>query len=123
MTVLRAMLCSLSVLGLCVALVVAADKEKADTKNKADKKEKEAKIVKVDSKKGTLTVRMRNEEGKEVEKTFRLAEDIRYLDSTGRVAAIDVFVSGDDVLIIEREGKVTQMKKKNRTNTKKDAGK
>jgi hypothetical protein len=115
--VLRSTLCSLAVLGLCMALAVADDKDKAGRKDSKDKREKEAKITKVDAKKGTVTVKMKDKDGKEVEKTFRLAEDVRYLDSTGRVAAIGVFTSGDMVLIIEREGKIQQMKKKDKSGT------
>jgi len=34
-------------------------------------------------------------------KTFKLTEDVRILDSTGKVVAIDVFRSGDEVLVID----------------------
>ena len=59
-----------------------------------------------------------------MEKTFKLAEDIRYMDSTGKVAAVDVFTSGDYVLIVEREGKIHEMKKHDRKGGKgaKDTG-
>lgn len=70
-----------------------------------------AKITKVDAKKGTVTVRMKDEKGKEVEKTFYLTEDAEYVDSTGAVATIDVFESGDDVLIIESDGKIDELNK------------
>ena len=86
---LRAMLCSAAVLALCVGGAFAqATKDTKDTKNKG--KHARATITKVDAKNGTVTVRMKNKEGKEETRTFKLAEDIRYLDSTGRVAAIAV---------------------------------
>jgi hypothetical protein len=69
------------------------------------------KITKVDPRKGTVTLRMEDNEGKEVEKLFRLTEDVEYLDSTGRVAALDVFQCGDEVLIIEMEGKIKELKR------------
>ena len=59
---------------------------------------------------------MMGKEGKEVEKTFQLTEDVEYVDSTGKVATLDVFQSGDDVLYIENEGKIKELKK----NTKQD---
>jgi hypothetical protein len=108
------LLCAFAVLALCV-MGALADKDTKDTKDTKDKKQSEAKIVKVDAKKGTVTVKMKDKDGKETEKTFTLAEDIRYLDSTGKVAAVDVFTSGDWVLIVEREGKVHEMKKKEKT--------
>jgi uncharacterized protein YigE (DUF2233 family) len=75
------------------------------------KKAAQATITKVDAAKGTVTVRMTDKDGKQVEKTFQLAEDAEYLDSTGRVATVDVFRSGDEILIVEGEGKVTGVKK------------
>ena len=75
------------------------------------RKEAEAKITKVDSKAGTITVQMTDENGKNVEKTFRLVEDSEYIDSTGRVAVLDVFQSGDDILLIEGDGRIKSMKK------------
>lgn len=69
------------------------------------------KITKVDPQKGTVTLRMEDEKGKEVEKLFRLTEDVEYLDSTGRVATLDVFQCGDEVLIIEMEGKIKELKR------------
>jgi hypothetical protein len=110
----RSILCSLLFLGLCGALVAAPSKE-----TDKSKKEQEAKITKVDAKKGTVTVKMKDEMGKDVEKTFKLAEDIEYLDSTGKVASVDIFTSGDLVLVVEREGKIAKMKKEKSDNTTK----
>ena len=50
-----------------------------------------------------MAVKMKSDD-KEVEKTFKLAETIEYVDSAGKVAAADIFTSGDMVLIFEREG-------------------
>ena len=73
-----------------------------------------ATITNVDAKKGTVTVKMKDKDGKDVERTFTLAEDARYFDSTGKVAALDVFRSGNEVLIIEEQGKVKQLQQKTR---------
>jgi hypothetical protein len=109
---LRAMLCSAAVLALCVGGAFAqATKDTKDSKNKNTGKHARATITKVDAKNGTVTVRMKNKEGKEETRTFKLAEDIRYLDSTGRVAAIDIFRSGDEVLVLEERGQLKEMKK------------
>jgi hypothetical protein len=72
-------------------------------------------ITKVAPREGTVTVKMEDKEGKEVEKTFRLTEDVQYLDSTGRVATLDIFQCGDEVLIIESEGKIKELKKHPKT--------
>jgi uncharacterized protein YuzE len=109
----RSMLWSLLMVGVCVGFA-AAEKDKADPKDKADKKAKEAKITKVDAKKSTVTVTM-PVKGEDVVKTYKLAEDIEYMDSTGKVATIEIFTSGDMVLIVEVDGKITQMKKKEKS--------
>ena len=75
------------------------------------RKHAEATITKVDAKDGTLTVKMMDKTGKEVERTFHLTEESEYIDSTGRVAALDVFQSGDYVLLIEENGTIKEMKK------------
>ncbi len=74
------------------------------------KTQAEATITGVDAKKGTLTVKMTDENGKEMEKTFYLTEESEYVDSTGRVAALDVFQSGDYVLFVEEDGKIKELK-------------
>jgi hypothetical protein len=105
---LRLLLCSTAVLGLMVGGLVADEAKKEKEKGK---KHNEATITKIDAKKGEVEVRMKNKEGKEVEKTFKLEGDIVYLDSTGRVATVDFFRSGDDVLVLEESGHLKEMKK------------
>ncbi|HLJ94589.1 MAG TPA: hypothetical protein VKU02_15490 [Gemmataceae bacterium] len=75
------------------------------------RKHAEATITKVDPRAGTVTVRMKDQNGKEVDRTFHLTEDAEYLDSSGRVATLDVFRSGDQVLVVESEGRIKAMKK------------
>ncbi|HVX61895.1 MAG TPA: hypothetical protein VHC19_14865 [Pirellulales bacterium] len=75
------------------------------------RKHAEATITNVNPQAGTITVKMEGKNGKETEKTFRLIEDAEYLDSEGHVAVLDVFRSGDQILIIESEGTVKAMKK------------
>jgi hypothetical protein len=114
----RVMLFTFAVLGLCLTGARADDAKK-------DKKS-EAKIVKIDKKAGTVTVAMKDENGKEKNRTFHLTEDMHYFDSTGKVAAMDVFQSGDYVLVVEHEGKIKELHKKDHSaaNTnKKDTGK
>lgn len=71
----------------------------------------EATITHVDAKAGTVTVSYPGPNGKAVQRTFHLVEDSEYLDSTGRVAAVDVFRSGDEVLFVEADGNIKMMKK------------
>lgn len=78
----------------------------------ADKKGKEATITKVDPVQKTVTVKCKDALGKETEKTFSLDAEIRYVDSNGKVAAIDIFQVGNEVLIVEEEGKLKEMCKK-----------
>jgi len=102
-----------ALLGLTLTFGAVADDKKTGDKNTGDKaghKGKEATITKVDQKNGTITVKMKGKDGKETEKTFKLAETVRYVDSAGNVAAADVFKSGDYVLVVEAEGKVKEVR-------------
>ncbi len=115
---LRVLLCSMTALALFVAGATAqgqkdkaADKGTTTEKGTTKGKKREAKITKVDPKKGTITVEMTDKSGKKTTKTFTLTEDIRYFDSTGRAAAVDVFQSGDEVLVVESEGKLKEVHK------------
>ena len=80
---------------------------------KARKIEQEnvATITKVDAKDGTVTVEMPDKSGKEVSRTFHSIENAEFIDSSGNVAALDVFRAGDRVLLIEEEGKIKSISK------------
>lgn len=127
---LRVSLGVAAVLTMCTAFLLAADQPSKDNKNaqaneptkdnknaQANKQEK-ATITKVDAKNGTVTVKMKDKNGKTEERTFKLTEDVRYFDSTGRAAALDVFRSGNEVLVVEEQGKIKEMhKNKKHSNT------
>jgi uncharacterized protein YigE (DUF2233 family) len=78
-----------------------------DVKNKCDKDKNHAQatITKVDAQKRKVTVTWKDQDGKQVDKSFYLAENAEYVDDTGRVATIDVFRSGDEVLIVESKAR------------------
>ena len=105
----RAFFCSLTAVALFTVGLANAE----DSKNKSDKDKNhdKATITKMDSKKSTVTVKLKGEDGKEVEKTFSLAAGTEYLDSHGKAAKIDAFQAGDCVLITEKDGKITELKK------------
>jgi len=81
------------------------------------KESNEATITNVDPKAGTVTLKMKDENGKETTKVFKLTEDAEYIDSSGRVAALEIFRSGDQVLVIEGEGRIKGMKKSSGQNS------
>ena len=66
-------------------------------------------ITKIDAKKGEITVKYA-EEGREKHKTFKLTRDVKIFDETGRVAAIDVFESGDAALILAAQGQLKELR-------------
>ena len=102
---LRASFCSLAVLALfTIGFARAADSK---TKSEKNKHHTQATISKVDVEKGSVTVMMKGRTGKEVEKTFQVAEGAEYFDSTGKVAKLDAFKPGDDVVITRKAGKIT----------------
>jgi putative membrane protein len=105
----RSILSCLVMLGLFACVGCKAKTTMNDT---------DATITKVDAKKGTVDVKMKRD-GKDVEKTFKLAERIEYMDSAGDVATADIFTSGDRVLIFESDGTITKMKNKDKANVAK----
>jgi 3-dehydroquinate synthase class II len=108
---LRAFVCAAALLAFGVSTLSAADEDKTKSQAGARKRPTKAKIVKVNPKKQTITVQMKDKTGKEVEKTFKLVEDIRMLDESGKIVAVDVFRNGDDVLVVEREGRLVEMRR------------
>lgn len=95
---------------ITAALLCTTGLRAEDDKDKKTDKQVRARIVKVDRDKGTVTLKLKMGD-KEVEKTFKLAESIRYLDSTGKVAAVDIFKADDYVLVVEAEGKISRMRR------------
>ncbi len=121
---LRQVLGLATALFLCVGVVLAADEKNSNNaKNAKNDKHAKATITKVDAKNGTITVRMKDKEGKEVERTFKLTGDLRMLDSTGKFVVIDFFRSGDQVLVIEEEGRLKELRKHKDKGTEKSAEK
>jgi len=107
---LRASLGSVVIVAAFAICMARAEDQKGKDSDK-DKQRTKATITQVDPKNGTITVKMKDKDGKDVQKTFQIAEDIVYLDSTGQAARIDVFRSGDDVLVLEKEGKLKELRK------------
>ncbi len=104
--------CALGVLGLfAVGLAMADETNGSKAKDKNNSKAPMATIAKVDSAKGTVTVTMKDQEGKEIEKTLQLAEGAQYFDGTGKAVKIATFQKGENVLITEKDGKIAELKK------------
>jgi Ca2+-binding EF-hand superfamily protein len=68
-------------------------------------------ITKIDAKKGGISVKYTDDKGKEEHKTFTLTRDVKIFDETRRVAAIDVFESGDAALILAAEGQLKELRR------------
>jgi Ca2+-binding EF-hand superfamily protein len=105
----RLFLAALAVVALSASGLCSADDK--DKKDKDADQSCAATVVKVDVKKGEITVKVNDAQGKEQEKTFRLTKEVRLLDETGRVVNIDVFQSGCDALIVEREGRLQEVRR------------
>ena len=105
----RLLLATFTLTALMAGTILSA--EEKDKKDKDTAKPTAATVTKVDAKKGEITVKFTDPQGKEAEKTFRLTKDIHIFDETGRAAAIDVFESGHDVLIVEAEGNLKELRR------------
>lgn len=75
-----------------------------------DNKPQRGEISKVDSGGGTLTVKLRDKDGKEVEKTFKLTREAKYYDANGKAAELNVFRSGDQIVLLARKGEVNELR-------------
>jgi Ca2+-binding EF-hand superfamily protein len=104
----RSLLAGLGVLILLVGNVHAAqDKEQPQ---KDFPRHTRVTITKIDAKKGEITVKYTGDKGKEEHKTFKLTRDVKIFDETGRIAAIDVFESGDEALILAAQGHLKELR-------------
>jgi hypothetical protein len=104
----RSLLAGLVVLVLLVGNLHAAQDKKHPQKDFPE--HTRVTITKVDAKKGEITVKYIDDQGKEEHKTFRLTRDVKIFDETGRVAAIDVFESGDAALILAAQGQLKELR-------------
>jgi hypothetical protein len=76
----------------------------------------QATITKVDTAKGEITLTLKAGIGKTTQKVFVLIEEAEYIDNTGEVDAVDVFKSGDEVLLIESNGQLSELKQASNDN-------
>src|SRR5215831_19137978 len=97
---LRVSLAVASVLSLCVGTLLIAGsqdptksgaqtnqgKAGAQVKTDAQMEKNKATITNMDAKNHTITVKMKDKSGNDKERVFKLTEDIRYFDSTGKTA-------------------------------------
>lgn len=107
----------MSRIGLVCSLVVAlvcglasAQEKKEERPNKAI-----ATVIKSDADKHTITVKWKNKEGKEEEKTLEVKDKIKLIGEDGKVAAeADFFkglVAGEELLVlVAADGKVTEIR-------------
>ncbi len=113
--VLMTLLASLAM--LADAPLTAGDKEggksgKTDKGGKDTKHKKTtATVVKVDAKTGTVTVVIKEggKKSKGGHKTLKLTTEVKIFDSKGKVTKIDIFQSGDKVIIVEHQGKLHEL--------------
>ena len=104
----RSLLAGLVVLILLVGNLRAAQDKKQPQKDFPE--HTRATITKIDAKKEEITVKYTDDKGKEEHKTFKLARDVKIFDETGRIAAIDVFESGDEALILAAQGQLKELR-------------
>ena len=96
-----------------VTIRLAAADDTKDQTNK-DKSHDRGKIVSIDAKKGSVTISVKNENGQRSAKTFQLASDARFLDDHGQSLQSNSFQAGDRVCIVEKDGKISELKKEPR---------
>jgi Ca2+-binding EF-hand superfamily protein len=104
----RTILFALSAFVLVASSLLAADEK--EKKDKDSAKPVSATITKVDATKGEITVKFADAKGNSQEKTFQLTKDVKVLDDTGHIVAIDVFQAGNEAVVVEAEGKLKELR-------------
>jgi len=87
---------------------------RADDTDADNNKGRRGEISNVDSQAGTLTVKMRDRDGKEIEKTFKLARETRFLDADGKPTEVSVFHSGDQIVLLAQKGDLNELRQAGR---------
>ena len=108
---LRAFLCSAALLGLASIGLAADTKDTKDVKNAKNDNGMMATVQKVDAKNHTITVMMKDKNGKEEEKTLNLTKDVKVVDENGKTADADTLKDGDNVRVVERDGKLAEVQR------------
>jgi Ca2+-binding EF-hand superfamily protein len=99
--------------GLLVLILLVGNLRAAQDKKQPQKdfpQHTRVTITKIDAKKGEITVKYTDDKRKEEHKTFKLTRDVKIFDETGRVAAIDVFESGNEALILAAQGQLKELR-------------
>ena len=98
-------------LWMIIAFLFFVSGLRADDKNAQDNKPQRGELSKIDSQgAGSLTVKLKDKDGKEVEKTFKLVRETKFYDADGKGTELNVFRAGDQVLLLRREGKVSELR-------------
>jgi Ca2+-binding EF-hand superfamily protein len=110
---LRAMRCAVPVLAFLVVGLPAADDKPAVKDDGVS-----GVVVKVDAKAHTVTLRLKDAQGKDVEKTFTLGDGVMITDETGKLSGLDTVQPGDAVVAVEKEGRLTELRRARREERK-----
>jgi Ca2+-binding EF-hand superfamily protein len=68
-------------------------------------------ITRIDPLKGEMEVRYKDGNGNAQTKVLRLNSEVRLLDETGRPVRVDAFESGSDALVVEKGGKLHEVRR------------
>ena len=94
---------------LAVLVMLADSPLTAQDKKGGKKNNHEATIIKVDTKGHSIEVDIHEKGGKKKKQHFKLAESVTIKDAQGHVIKLEVFKKGDQVKIVETEGKVHEL--------------
>jgi hypothetical protein len=105
---LRAIACSTAVLAL--ALFGLAQAQQQDQKGAKNEHVTKATIVKVNPTQNTITVKMKDKSGKEVERTIELKGGVKAFNEKGEATRVDVFREGNSLYVVERDERVFELR-------------
>jgi Ca2+-binding EF-hand superfamily protein len=92
-------------------LALVAGGSAADDDPSKDKADAAAVVVKINADAHTVTLKLKDADGKEVEKTIALPDAAHLLDDAGQPAALDKFEPGAEVVFTERGGRLHELRR------------
>ncbi len=113
---LRAFACSVAV-GAFVLLAQASGQQTQNQQQRADQgvgtnKEHvtKATVVSIDPDKNTITLKMKDKNGKQVERTVELKGGVKVFNDKGEATRVEVFRRGNTMYVVERQERVYELR-------------
>jgi hypothetical protein len=97
--------------GLVLAMLLLGEAGAGDRKDAKNERVTRATITRIDATRNTITLKWRDKNGKEMERTLELTNGPKIFDEKGKAVQVNVFSEGGNLYVVEREEKVYELRK------------